>query len=103
MFARFCGFGPGHKSTRNMTQVFRDDIKDAFGLADNLEVATKDVELEVSGDDGDGARLGDVEVDEEEDGEEDEDLDSVDGEDKDEGEDDGDLDGLVDGLGYDVL
>jgi hypothetical protein len=94
MFACFCGFGPGHKSTQNMTQVFRDDIKDAFGLADNLEEATEDLELEVPGD-GDGAGLGDVEVDEEEDDEEDEDLDSVDSEDK-----DGDLD---DGLGYDVL
>ena len=31
MFSRFCGFGPGHKSTRHVTKVFRDDIKEAFG------------------------------------------------------------------------
>jgi len=32
MFARFCGFGPGHKSTRLVTKVFREDIEEAFGL-----------------------------------------------------------------------
>lgn len=32
MFARFCGFGPGHKSTHHVTKVFRDEIKEAFGL-----------------------------------------------------------------------
>lgn len=112
MFARYCGFGPGLKSTRKITQVFRDDIKDAFGLTDNLEVArddAEDVELEVPGD-GDGASLGDVEMDEEEVDEEPEDLESVDGEDddlhdledadEDEDEDDGHL---VDRLGYEAL
>ena len=32
MFARFCGLGPGHKSTHHETEVFRDDIKEVFGL-----------------------------------------------------------------------
>jgi hypothetical protein len=32
MFARFCGFGPGHKSTHVVTKVFRDEIKEAFGF-----------------------------------------------------------------------
>jgi hypothetical protein len=32
MFARFCGFGPGHKSTRLVTEVFRDEIKETFGI-----------------------------------------------------------------------
>lgn len=32
MFTRFCGFGPGHKSTHCVTKVFRDEIKEAFGL-----------------------------------------------------------------------
>jgi hypothetical protein len=32
MFARFCGFGPGHKSTRLVTKIFRDEIKEAFGI-----------------------------------------------------------------------
>jgi hypothetical protein len=32
MFARFCGFGPGHKSTHHETKVFRDEIKEVFGL-----------------------------------------------------------------------
>lgn len=114
MFARFCGFGPGHKSIRKITQVFRDDIKDAFGLTDYLEVVArddvKDVGLEVP---GDGAGLGDVEMDEEEDDEEPEDLDSVNGEDDDfhdlEDEDmngdgdNGDEGGLVDMLGYGAL
>jgi hypothetical protein len=114
MFARFCGFGPGHKSTRNITQVFRDDIKDAFGLTDNLEVArdawddAEDAELEVPGDgDGDGAGLGDVEMDEEVDEEsEDRDLHSADGEDddlhdlEDDDEDEDENDGW---LGYNVL
>ena len=35
MFAHFCGFGPGHKSTHNITKVFRNVIKEAFGLADD--------------------------------------------------------------------
>ena len=35
MFACFCGFGPGHKSTHNITKVFRNEIKEAFGLADD--------------------------------------------------------------------
>ena len=35
MFACFCGFGPGHKSTCNITKVFRDGIKEAFGLTDD--------------------------------------------------------------------
>ena len=112
MFARFCGFGPGHKSTRNLTQMFRDDIKDAFGLTDNSEVVSDDAEdVELDGGDGD------VEVDEEEEGEEHNDLASEDSELdsesnesdddlldlKDEDEDDGGLDGLVDRLGYDAL
>jgi hypothetical protein len=109
MFARFCGFGPGHKSTRNITQVFRDDIQDAFGLTDNLEVAgddAEDAELDVPGD-GDGAGLVDLEMDEEDSedsvGGEDDDLHDIEDEDRDEDEDDGDLDGLVDGPGYDAL
>ena len=114
MFARFCGFGPGHKSTRNMTQVFRDDIKGAFGLTDNVEVARDDAE-DVGSEipvDGDGAVLGDVEMNEEEDDEEPEDLDSVDGEDDDldvddledaDNDEDGDDGDLVDGLGYGAL
>ena len=32
MFARFCGFGPGHKSTHVITRVFREEIKEAFGF-----------------------------------------------------------------------
>jgi hypothetical protein len=32
MFARFCGFGPGHKSTHHVTKVFRDEFKEGFGL-----------------------------------------------------------------------
>ena len=41
---RFCGFGPGHKSMHRVTKVFRDEIKEAFGLehdkyvGDDLEV-----------------------------------------------------------------
>jgi len=35
MFACFCGFGPGHKSTHNITKVFRNEIKEAFGLVDD--------------------------------------------------------------------
>lgn len=33
MFMRFCGLGPGHKVTRAMTKVFRDEVKSTFGLA----------------------------------------------------------------------
>lgn len=111
IFARFCGFGPGHKPTRNITQLFRDDIKDAFGLVDDSEIVAgdddddDDMRLEVSGD-------GDVEMDEE-DSEEPEDLDSEGGEDddlnglgdegKDEDEGDENLDGWVDELGYGAL
>jgi hypothetical protein len=32
MFARFCGFGPGLKSTHRVTKVFRDEIREAFGI-----------------------------------------------------------------------
>ena len=32
MFALFCGFGPGHKSTHLVTKVFRDELKETFGL-----------------------------------------------------------------------
>ena len=32
MFTRFCGFGPGHKSTCYITKVFQDEIMEAFGL-----------------------------------------------------------------------
>jgi hypothetical protein len=49
MFARFCGFGPGHKSTRHVTKVFRDEINEAFGLGkddtpedDTLEVQPRE-------------------------------------------------------------
>ena len=116
MFARFCGFGPGHKSTRNVTKVFRDDIKEAFGLTDNYEAPEDDVadiEVEGLGDDHEGEDVG---VDEEEDCEDDQEAEDFDGEeggdddlvgdldeDEDEDEDDGDLDGLVDGLGYGAL
>ena len=31
MFACFCGFGLGHKSTHYVTNIFRDEIKEAFG------------------------------------------------------------------------
>jgi len=90
-------------------QVFRDDIKDAFRLTDNLEVArdnAEDMELEVSEDgNGNGNDLGDVEMDKKEDNEKLEDLDSVDGKGDDlwPGPNDGDLYGLVDGLGYGAL
>ena len=32
MFARFCGLGLGHKSTHHETKMFRDEIKEVFGL-----------------------------------------------------------------------
>ena len=32
MFARFSGFGPGHKSTYHVTKVFRDEIREVFGI-----------------------------------------------------------------------
>ena len=32
MFARFCGLGPGHKSTHHEMKVFQDEIKEVFGL-----------------------------------------------------------------------
>ena len=32
MFVRFCGFRPGHKSTRLVTKIFREEIKEAFGI-----------------------------------------------------------------------
>lgn len=31
MFMRFCGLGPGHKATRHVTKVFRDEIAELFG------------------------------------------------------------------------
>jgi hypothetical protein len=111
MFTRFCGFGPGHKATRKVTKVFRDDIKEAFGLADGSEALGDDaeeVELEIPGDGARDMELDDDEEDCEDDvvpddidseGSEDDNWDEVDDED----EDDGDLDGLVDGLGYGAL
>ena len=95
-------------------QVFRDNIKDVFGLTDNFEVArddVKNVELEVPEDkdgDRDGAGPRDIETNEEP-----KDFDSMVGEDddlhnlkdnnKDDNEDDGDLDGLVHKLSYDAF
>ena len=32
MFACFCGFGPGHKSTHIVMRFFREEIKEAFGF-----------------------------------------------------------------------
>ena len=32
MFACFCGFGPGHKSTHVIMRVFWEEIKEAFGF-----------------------------------------------------------------------
>jgi hypothetical protein len=92
MFVRFCGFGPGHKATRKVTKVFRDDIKDAFGLADAseaLEDDAEDVELEIP---GDGARDMELLDDDEEDCEDDEVLDDIDSE----GSEDDDWDGMED-------
>jgi hypothetical protein len=37
MFAHFCGFGPGHKSTYLVTKVFRDEIKETFGFGDGKD------------------------------------------------------------------
>jgi hypothetical protein len=37
MFARFCGFGPGHKSTHLVTKVFRDELKETFGLGEGKD------------------------------------------------------------------
>lgn len=41
---RFCGFGPGHKSTQLVTKVFRDEIKEAFGLEHDKDDMEDDVE-----------------------------------------------------------
>jgi hypothetical protein len=60
MFARFCGFGPGHKSTHHVTKVFRDEIKEAFGLVgddmgDAFEVQPREyADEDKSGDKSDG-------------------------------------------------
>ena len=37
MFSRFSGFGLGHKSTRHLTKVFRDEIREAFRLGHGKE------------------------------------------------------------------
>src|SRR5262245_27978837 len=86
--------------------LFRDDIKEAFGLTDSSEIPgddTEDIELEVTGDDG----AWDMELDDKEEDEEDddtfEDLESEDDNpvDEEEGDDEEeDTDGELDDLGY---
>jgi hypothetical protein len=81
MFARFSGFGPGHKYTHHITKVFRDEIREVFGVGhskdegidheDDLEQDSEDGrEYEEESDDGDidysdenGEDLGDCEDD----------------------------------------
>ena len=54
MFARFCGFGLGHKSTRLETKVFRDEIKEVFAVGDGRNDMGEDLEgIEVEPDHGD--------------------------------------------------
>jgi hypothetical protein len=92
MFACFCGFGPGHKSTCNITKVFRDEIKEAFGIIDD--------------DMGDTSAMQSGEYDEHGDEDESEgesDGDSEDSEDSEDGEEDfwdPDRDDFEDDLGY---
>jgi hypothetical protein len=38
IFACFCGFGPGHRSTHTVAKLFQDDIKNVFRLTDSSEV-----------------------------------------------------------------
>ena len=77
MFARFCGFGPGHKSTHLETKVFRDEIKEVFAVGDGRDNMGEDLEgFEVEPDDGDSERDG---IESEDEGGSDGDSDSEDG------------------------
>ena len=77
MFARFCGFGPGHKSTRLETKVFQDEIKEVFAVGDGRDNMGEDLEgFEVELDDGDSERDG---IESEDEGGSDGDSDSEDG------------------------
>jgi hypothetical protein len=80
--------------------VFRDDIKDAFGLTEH----TEDVDLKEP--EGEGDEEGDEGSDNDDD-EGSEELDSMDGEDKDlhvpDNLDEEEMEGLVGALGYDTL
>ena len=77
MFARFCGFGPGHKSTRLETKVFRDEIKEVFAVGDGRNDMGEDLEgIEVEPDHGD---LEPDRIDSEDEGGPDGDSDSEDG------------------------
>ena len=54
MFARFGGFGPGHKSTRLETKVFQDEIKEVFAAGDGRnDMGEELVGIEVEPDHGD--------------------------------------------------
>ena len=77
MFARFCGFGPGHKSTCLETKVFQDEIKEVFAVGDGRDNMGEDLEgFEVEPDDGDSERDG---IESEDEGGSDGDSDSEDG------------------------
>ena len=79
MFARFCGFGPGHKSTHHVTKVFRDEIKEVFAIGDGRNNMGEDLEgIEVEPDHGDSEPDSDR-IDSEDEGGSDGDSDSKDG------------------------
>ena len=81
---RFCGLGPGHKATRSVTKVFRDEIKEVFGgIADEgdtagiLEESEKDGKEQPEGseDESSSEDSEESEESEEDNGEVDDDLD----------------------------
>ena len=54
MFASFCGFGPGHKSTCLETKVFQDEIKEVFAVGVSRNDMGEDLEgIEVEPDHSD--------------------------------------------------